>query len=138
MFHVFTYGSLMFDTVWSRVVAGSYDRSEAILQGYDRKGVLGDVYPVIVPSSVHSRVVGIVYRDVSPTDLARLDQFEGKYYFRKTAQVVTEEMETIAAEVYILKEEYYTIISPREWDPDHFSTTGIHYFIHKHMDTDEH
>jgi len=138
MTHVFTYGSLMFDTVWSRVVADSYDRSEAILQGYDRKGVLGEVYPVIVPSSASSRVEGIVYRDVSLADLARLDQFEGEYYFRKTALVVTEEMETLAAEIYVLKEEYYTIISPREWDLDYFSTTGIHYFIHKHMTTDEH
>jgi len=136
--HVFTYGSLMFDTVWSRVVTGNYDRCEAILQGYDRKGILGEVYPVIVPSSVHSQVPGIVYRDVSRADLTRLDVFEGEYYFRRTDTVVTEKMETFPAEIYVLKEEYYTIISPREWDPVGFSTTGIHYFIHNHMNSDEH
>jgi gamma-glutamylcyclotransferase (GGCT)/AIG2-like uncharacterized protein YtfP len=135
--NIYTYGSLMFDTVWSRVVAGSYDRCEAILQGYDRKGVLGEVYPVIVPSSVHSRVAGIVYLDVSLADLALLDRFEGEYYFRRSEQVVTEKMGTIPVELYVLKGEYYSIISPREWDPVHFSTTGIHEFIHHHMDTDE-
>ena len=137
MFHVFTYGSLMFDTVWSRVVAGSYDRSEAILQGYERKGLLGEVYPVIVPSSVLSQVQGIVYHDVSLSDLTRLDLFEGEYYFRKTEQVVTEKMEIIPTEIYVLREEYYALISPREWDPVQFSTTGIHYFINKHFNSDK-
>jgi hypothetical protein len=127
----------MFDTVWSRVVTGSYDRSEALLRGYDRKGLLGEVYPVIVPSSVLSQVQGIVYHDVSLSDLTRLDLFEGEYYFRKTEQVVTEKMMIIPAEIYILKEEYYTLISPWKWDPVHFSTTGIHYFIHKHFNADE-
>jgi len=127
----------MFDTVWSRVVAGSYDRSIATLQGYDRKGLLGEEYPVIVPSSVHSQVQGIVYHDVSPADLTRLDLFEGEYYFRKTEQVITEKMATTQAEIYVLKEEYYTLISPRKWDPVHFTTTGIHYFIHKHFNSEE-
>jgi gamma-glutamylcyclotransferase (GGCT)/AIG2-like uncharacterized protein YtfP len=135
--HVFTYGSLMFDTVWSRVVAGSYDRCEVILQGYDRKGVVGEVYPVIVPSTVHSQVPGIIYLDVSLSDLARLDVFEGEYYFRRTEQVVTEKMETIPAELYVLKEEYYAIISPRKWDPVLFSTRGIHDFLLRYMDKNE-
>jgi gamma-glutamylcyclotransferase (GGCT)/AIG2-like uncharacterized protein YtfP len=127
----------MFDTVWSRVVAGSYDRSNATLQAYDRKGLRGEEYPVIVPSSLHSQVQGVVYHDVSPADLTRLDHFEGEYYFRKTEQVITEKMATIPAEIYVLKEEYYTLISHRKWDPVHFTTTGIHYFIHKHFNSGE-
>ena len=138
MANIFTYGSLMFDSVWSKVVDGSYDRTDAILQGYDRKAVRGEVYPVIVPSSAHSQVQGIVYRDVSSTDLVKLDQFEGEYYFRKTEQVVTEKAEVISAEIYVLQEEYYVIISHEDWDAERFSTTGIHYFIHNYIVTDEH
>lgn len=138
MVHVFTYGSLMFDAVWSKVVKGSYDRSEAILQGYDRKGVRNEVFPVIVPSAPASQVQGIVYLDVAASDLARLDEFEGEYYFRKTEQVITPDLEVMPAEVYILKEEYYAVISPTEWDPVHFSTTGIHHFIHRYMGSGEH
>ncbi len=137
MVHVFTYGSLMFDPVWSRVVSGSYERCGAILQGYDRKGVRHEVYPVIIPSAAHSQVRGIVYLDVSSSDLARLDQFEGEYYFRKTARVVTEEKKSIPAEVYVLKEEYYAILSNKEWDPAVFSTTGIQYFISSSTKTKE-
>ena len=79
MVSVFTYGSLMFDPVWSRVVAGSYERCEAILQGYDRKAVRGETYPVLMPSSALSQVQGVVYCNVSSADLARLDHFEGEY-----------------------------------------------------------
>jgi gamma-glutamylcyclotransferase (GGCT)/AIG2-like uncharacterized protein YtfP len=136
--HVFAYGSLMFDPVWARVVTGSYDRFEAILKGYERKGVRNEVYPVIVPSAAYSQVKGIVYPDVSLSDLARLDQFEGEYYYRKTEQIVTRDTAKLSAEVYVLKEEYYAIISFRNWDPDHFSTIGIHFFIHAFMETDEH
>ena len=133
MTNIFTYGSLMFDSVWSKVVTGSYDRLESVLQGYDRKGVYNELYPVVVPSSFHSQVRGIVYRNVSISDLDRLDQFEGEYYFRKTEKVITLELRILAAEVYVLKEEYYSIISPQGWDPVHFSTTGIHSFMHSYM-----
>ena len=134
MINIFTYGSLMFEPVWSRVVAGTYDRSEAVLRGYDRKSVHNEVYPVLVPSAFNSQVRGIVYHDVSISDLDRLDKFEGEYYFRKTEQVITLDMAILPAAVYVLKEEYYRIISPQKWDPVHFSTTGIHYFMHSYME----
>jgi gamma-glutamylcyclotransferase (GGCT)/AIG2-like uncharacterized protein YtfP len=134
--HVFTYGSLMFARVWSRIVAGSYDRQEAILQGYDRKRIKDEDFPAVVPSSAHSRVAGFVYRDVSLSDICCLDRFEGEYYYRKTEEVVAGTRKIIAAEVYVLKEEYYTLISQEKWDPVSFSTSGIHNFIHKYLDAD--
>ncbi|KPK28515.1 MAG: hypothetical protein AMJ61_01980 [Desulfobacterales bacterium SG8_35_2] len=137
MVNIFTYGSLMFDPVWTRVVAGSYERADAILPGYDRKAVQGETYPVLIPSSPLSQVQGVVYFEVLSADLSRLDIFEGRCYFRKTEQIITEDKNVIAAEVYVLKEEYYAIISHKEWDPVHFSTTNIHLFLHSHVDTDE-
>ena len=131
--HIFTYGSLMFAPVWSRVVAGSYDSCEAVLPGYDRKGIRGEVYPAVVPSAGQSQVKGLVYLDVSIDDLARLDRFEGEYYFRKTEQVVMLDESLQSAEVYILKEEYYPVLSPGYWDPVHFSTTGIQIFIRNYL-----
>ena len=135
--HIFTYGSLMFEHVWSKVVDGSYDRCAAILQGYDRKGLQDEVYPVVIPSSLHSQVHGTVYLDVATSDLVKLDQFEGEYYFRKTEQALRSDMTILSVEVYVLKEEYYAIIDPKEWDHVYFTTTGIHFFIHNHMDTNE-
>jgi len=136
MTNIFTYGTLMFDEVWSRTVEQGYERSESLLQGYDRKCVRGEVYPVLVPSSPASQVQGITYRNVSASDLARLDEFEGEYYFRKTEQVISLDKTILPADVYVLKEEYYSIITPREWDPVYFITKNIHVFIHQYLGGD--
>lgn len=135
--HVFTYGSLMFDPVWSSVVAGGYDRCVAILPGYERKSVRDAAYPVVIPTAGHSQVPGVLYFYVSSPDMARLDTFEGEYYFRRTEQVITLDMAAVAAEVYVLSEEYYTIISHVQWDPVHFSTTDLEFFIQNYIDTDD-
>jgi len=137
MIHIFTYGSLMFDPVWSRVVTGKYESCEAILEGYDRKGLRDEVYPVIVPSAPHSQVHGILYRNVASSDLTALDRFEGEYYFRKAEQVMTFDRQLLPAETYVLKEEYYMLLSPKDWDPVYFSTTGIHIFIHSYRNFDK-
>lgn len=127
--NVFAYGSLMFDPVWSRIVSNSYDREEGILTGYDRKSVRGEVYPVIIPSSPHSQVQGIIYHKVSSSDLARLDLFEGEYYDRRKEEVVTLDATMVSADVYVLKPEYYWIISSKAWDPIQFSNKDIYHFI---------
>lgn len=132
MVHIFTYGSLMFEPVWSKVVAGVYGSCASILEGYDRKGLIGEVYPAVVPSAPYSQVHGILYRGVEASDLSALDRFEGEYYFRKTEQVITSDREILAAEIYVLKEEYYMLLSPKDWDPDYFSTTNIDIFIHSY------
>jgi gamma-glutamylcyclotransferase (GGCT)/AIG2-like uncharacterized protein YtfP len=137
MSHVFTYGSLMFDPVWSRVVAGSYDRCEAILPAYDRKGIRGEMYPAVVPSAHQSQVQGILYLDVSTPDLDRLDRFEGELYSRKKEQIITMDMAIVSAEVYVLREEHYALLSPAEWDPVHFNTKDIKFFMKTFMDIDE-
>lgn len=133
MTHVFTYGSLMFDPIWARVVAGRNDKCTAILHGYERKGLRNEVYPAVIPAAVPSQVQGILRLDVSSADLDRLDQFEGRYYCRKTVQVMTENIGITEAEVYILREVYYPLISSTEWDPAHFGREEMHHFLQTYM-----
>ena len=108
-------------------------QTEAVLKGYDREGIRGEVYPAVFPSSSHSQVEGVVYYDISSADLARLDNFEGDYYFRKNEQVMTSEMELVPAAVYVLKEEYYPVISQRNWDAKHFLKNNLQAFISNHL-----
>jgi len=129
MINIFTYGSLMFDRVWSLVVDGTYRKTEAVLTGFDRKGIKGEVYPAIYPSSTHSRVRGIVYKDITEADLGKLDIFEGEYYFRKSEKVITKDNGIIPAEIYVLKEEYYTLISNLDWNAANFKKIDIHHFL---------
>ena len=71
--------------------------------------------------------------DVAEGDLAQLDRFEGESYYRRTEQV-TAGKTVLAAELYVLKEEYYGVISPQEWDREAFRTSGIHTFLRVFMD----
>lgn len=45
--HLFTYGSLMFENVWRRVVSGRYRSTPATLHGYRRQRVRGEDYPAL-------------------------------------------------------------------------------------------
>lgn len=123
----------MFDQVWARVVAGNYQKTAAVLKGYDRKRVRGGSYPVVYPSSIHSQVPGIVYFGVSSADLEKLDLFEGEYYVKKNELVATREGKTVSAAVYVLKEEYYPMISFEEWDAAHFEKVDMQRFIDRYI-----
>jgi gamma-glutamylcyclotransferase (GGCT)/AIG2-like uncharacterized protein YtfP len=129
MHNVFTYGSLMFEAVWRKVTIKTYHKTDGILFGYARKAVVHEEYPALVKSNANSAVKGVVYMDVSPKDLLRLDVFEGEYYIRNTGQVVLTENHTIDVVFYVLKPNYRHILSDQEWDLEHFNRVGIHNFL---------
>ena len=129
MVNIFTYGTLMFEEIWSRVVVGKYNKTPAIVNGYDRKMARGEVYPVLFPSTGFSLVEGIVYIGVTDADLQELDSFEGKYYSRQPAEALVREAAKLPVQVYVLKQEYYSVISHKDWDPARFRIDGIQLFL---------
>lgn len=133
MSHVFTYGSLMFDQVWSRVVQGRYQSRQASLSGYRRCGVKHEHYPVIYRDSEASEIVGVVYLDVNSEDLLRLDRFEGGYYVRIPLKIRAAGDLKLLAETYVLKDQYRHIASAEQWDPEVFETSGITPFLRKYQ-----
>jgi hypothetical protein len=102
--HLFTYGSLMFPAVWTRVVAGSYRSLPASLPGFRRRRVRGEDYPGLERADVRTAgedpaamsVDGILYLDVAPADLDLLDEFEGADYRRIEASAVVRREPTAA------------------------------------------
>lgn len=128
MQNVFTYGSLMFAPVWSRVVNGAYAQTPARLEGYQRLAVLGEDYPVAIPAPDH-RVEGILYIGVGVADMEQLDEFEGEYYQRLSVTVIDTAGISVTAWVYILNEQYRHILDTEEWDAGRFATTGIQHFL---------
>ncbi|AHJ14448.1 gamma-glutamylcyclotransferase family protein [Sulfurospirillum multivorans] len=126
MTHLFTYGSLMFEDVWNRLVKGNYLSQKATLSGYARRSVKDDVYPVIFQAD--ELVEGVVYYDISEEDRIILDIFEGEYYERKEVELLVKN-ELIRACVYVLKEEHFDIIDPKPWGEALFATEGIKRFL---------
>ena len=116
--HVFTYGSLMFDAVWSRVVVGRYRAMPATLDDHARFGIGDETYPGMIPSP-GSRVAGVLHLDVDDGDLDRLDRFEGDDYRRATVDVTGADGATRNAQTYL-----YLLpqrLLPTAWEPDAFA-----------------
>ena len=126
MIHLFTYGSLMFEPVWHRLVKGNYLSQKAILKGYARRCVKEDEYPVIFQGE--EQVEGVVYYDINEEDLVTLDTFEGEYYERREVELLVND-KTLLAAVYVLKENYFDIIDPKPWSEALFAKEGIHRFL---------
>ncbi|SNS11625.1 Uncharacterized conserved protein YtfP, gamma-glutamylcyclotransferase (GGCT)/AIG2-like family [Noviherbaspirillum humi] len=97
---IFTYGSLMFDPVWRRVVRGRYASAAAVLADHARYAVRDETYPGVVPQAGAS-VAGLLYFDVSADDVAALDAFEGNAYRRDQVTVTTADGKTYSAATYL-------------------------------------
>jgi len=115
--HVFTYGSLMFPEVWSRVVRGDYRRDVARVSGYARRIVRDETYPgaLAVPEAT---LEGVVWFDVAADDLGRLDRFEGEDYRRITVTAQCAAGAPCAAAMYL----YLPVerLLPEPWLPGAF------------------
>lgn len=108
----------------------------ATLHGYQRLAVKDEEYPAAIPNPTNN-ITGLLYLDVSPQDLARLDDFEGEYYERFSITVVISESEHITAEVYILNPRYRNTVEMFEWDVVRFKEVGIGRFISRYQGFDQ-
>lgn len=115
--HIFTYGSLMFAEVWQPLVGGRYLSEPAVLPGYRRFAVPGVAYPGIV-AAPGQEVAGLLYRDVAPDDLARLDLFEGAEYRRDALPVTLADGTVLVAETYVWLD--HGRLSDAAWLPEAF------------------
>lgn len=126
--HVFTYGSLMFEPVWSLVVRGRYQASSARLSGYQRRVVIGQTYPGLWPGKADCNIEGVLYHNVTDADVGRLDRFEGRYYQRRTLSCVSNG-ERVEAAVYVFRPQFGRLLGNRCWDPVQFAQRGLPRFL---------
>ncbi|MDX1765190.1 MAG: gamma-glutamylcyclotransferase family protein [bacterium] len=129
MINLFTYGSLMFEAVWSRVVSATCEKQQARLTGYSRREVAGETYPALVPGSRHDRVDGMVYFDLREKDMAALDRFEGDQYYRTREVCLLSDGRSMTAWVFIFKPEYGHRVKTSVWHPEQFAESGIVSFL---------
>lgn len=116
--HVFTYGSLMFVEVWTRVVTGRYRSLDGVLDDHARFAVADQDYPGMI-RAVGSSVTGVVYLDVDAEDLLRLDRFEGDDYRRDTVSVTCADDASRSCATYLYEPVDRLLSTP--WDPSAFA-----------------
>lgn len=129
--HVFVYGSLMYLPVWSQVVRGVYACENAIATGFQRYAVPNETYPGMVREAA-AQVQGLVWLNVQPQDLARLDAFEGAEYQRDIIEVrLNKDGSAIEAGAYLWLDS--SALSDALWSVTTFERDGMHAFLNKHV-----
>ncbi len=131
--HAFTYGSLIFPEVWTRLVPRPRASVAAVLQGFVREGVRGQSYPGIRPQA-GAQTAGRLYLDIDAEELARLDAFEGAEYVRET---VTVQMQTRDGRAIELPAQVYRFVDARSldgapWDEARFARESAAGFYREH------
>jgi gamma-glutamylcyclotransferase (GGCT)/AIG2-like uncharacterized protein YtfP len=129
--HVFVYGSLMYLPVWGQVVKGVYPCLNALAKGYQRHAVPGETYPAMIENPA-AQVQGLMWLNVLPEDLKRLDEFEGPEYERREIEVMLNTTgETAVANTYIwLKPE---VLTDSLWSVSQFEAEGMQSFLNNHV-----
>ena len=123
--NVFTYGSLMFPTVWARVVRGDYRATAATIHGYRRLAVRDAQHPALFISANAATMLGRLYYDVSDEDIARLDHFETSNYARVTI-AATVNKQAVKAECYLALN--LDSVLNEDWSVTEFERLGLPIF----------
>ena len=77
---LFAYGSLMFAPVIEFVIGRVPECCPAIIEGYRRLEVVGEVFPGIIKESGGDKVEGVLYANICEAEWQRLTAFEDDFY----------------------------------------------------------
>lgn len=130
--HCFTYGSLMCEDIMRSVTGGRLEHEPAELAGFVRRPVIGEAYPGI-HRAPGARVAGILYRDLTPAALDRLDAFEGERYTRELVRVRLRDGTTEMAHTYVFKPEVVHLLGNGDWDFEAFLRHGRRQFESRYL-----
>lgn len=131
MTDLFTYGSLMFPAVWQQLVPGVRRSIPAFLPHYSRRIIFLDTYPLLIADQDSTGLLGTVYRDLTSTDIERLDWFEGEIYQRVNVRAHTDEG-WLECETYIPKPLYAQLARHELWRGDFFQDLQMPIFLQRY------
>ncbi|MBM4201276.1 MAG: gamma-glutamylcyclotransferase [Gammaproteobacteria bacterium] len=112
--HVFAYGTLQLPEVMTAVTGRRFEGVPAHLPGYVRYALRRRRYPGVRPRRGHE-TDGVLYRNVDPRALARLDAFEDRFYRRRRLLVAVAGEHRVPAEVYTVDPSCYRLFEQRAW-----------------------
>jgi gamma-glutamylcyclotransferase (GGCT)/AIG2-like uncharacterized protein YtfP len=130
--HVFTYGTLMFPEVWHAVVGRGFASARGTARGYAIYRVRDAVFPGIVAAGEPDIVQGVIYLDVDPGSLQRLDLFEDNFYRRQSLAIDCDDGQRRVADAYVVPPENRAVLTDEIWRADEFvASGGLAHFIRR-------
>ena len=125
---LFAYGTLLFEPVLRAVAGRAFEWRPAMLRGFVRRRVNGEIFPAIIESRAMDSVVGVIYLDLDDDAWRRLDRFEGELYARRPVVVSCSQAEQ-AAFTYVLQPAFHDRLATEPWDVDSFSREHLEAFV---------
>ncbi len=113
----FTYGSLMYADIFERVAGRVPECSPATLNNWRRHALRDRTYPGAVQELGHS-IRGVLWHDISDSELIRLDAFESSEYQRIEVEVTLESGQTLMAQIYAWLNP--GLLEVNDWSQDDF------------------
>ena len=106
---------------------------EVAFPGFARVRVSNEVYPALLRGPAPSAVPGVLYLDVSASDLATLDRFEdeGNAYSRIPVSVELDDASALDACAYLFLHSDRVDASP--WEPERFEAGGLEHFVNTYV-----
>jgi gamma-glutamylcyclotransferase (GGCT)/AIG2-like uncharacterized protein YtfP len=125
---LFTYGTLMLSEVMEIVAGARLPSRPASLAGYGRRRLHGEVFPGLVPAAGET-TPGVLWDEVAPAALARIDRFEGELYDRPELHVALASGERVGAFVYLLRPEQRALAAAEAWDEAAFRARHLRAYL---------
>ena len=129
---IFVYGTLMSPQVL-RVLLGRIPSSlsPALLSGYQRHSVRGQVFPGMIPSNNvvnDHKTQGILLQGLSEKEVRVLDYFEGDEYSRRDVTVSCQG-QSYNAQTYVWSNPLSELNLDQEWDYAHFCENHLECYL---------
>ncbi len=120
--HLFTYGTLMHPEIMNDVVKGAYAFEVIEIQGFERRALKDRAYPGLIRNE-KAKVTGVLYKDISESDMGLLDHFEGEEYTR----IEILKMNELPVFTYLFTWDKEIILN-ESWSYEEFQGVNFHRF----------
>ncbi|MGJ3244267.1 MAG: gamma-glutamylcyclotransferase family protein [Opitutales bacterium] len=127
---LFVYGTLMAPEVMEAVAGYLPASTLAQVNGYARFRLVDRDYPGLVKEAGAS-AEGLLYRDVTPEAVERVDAFEDTFYERQSVTVQPlDGGDPVEASAYVVPFlAAAELVDPRPWDYQHFRETVLPVYV---------
>lgn len=118
--HLFCYGTLELSPIMQVVAGRLFPALPAVLSGYRRLAVRGEVFPGIVVQA-GAEVDGTVYAGLTRAHLRLLDEYENAFYRRRLLRVRDAAGRLRMAWTYVVPGMYRHRLGASDWDREAFA-----------------
>lgn len=127
--NLFCYGTLMHPQIIDAVVGRLPQSKPTSLKGYQIYSLTSAPYPAIIKCD-NATVEGVIYLDLSETEIHLLDRYEGNEYQREQSELVGGNGFWSAC-FYVYKPQYKSHLASRGWDYAHFVQQHLSHYLQR-------